>query len=619
MTILMDRNCASNAAKYNKATLESPSLAQCMSIHECLSALNTSPNLSKRVFIDLLKKVILDDCSYQTTAMLFFKNESWSGSRLNNGVVETPAKVADLIITLAVNAYIDAKGSSAALKESTWYDPCVGAGVFPLAVIKKYTSIFGQRISDLPRLSFNDISPSAVFLTLCTIKISLEKLGLSIEEYISSGRLQFECSDFLTKYRESNDLLSVEPTYDFVIGNPPYVRASRLSASYRKYLKDNFPETYYGSADLYTYFIASGIGCLKQSGVLAFISPAGFLRSASSHNLRNFIIKNVTAKGVVDLGETRIFDNASVHAAIYTFSKTKSTTNLVRYSEINSGADLEHLCNTPDSMPEVIADITNCRGWSFHSNSQNFHKLDRLINGSKPLSEFGIKVFSGIRTGYAEAFYLENNQLKPFSDDVQSKWIKPIILPSNILRWSGVKKLNHLIFIPHNAEKPPVEILEYLETYRALLEKRIEVESIETWYRLRSCSYYPTMQKQKIIFPDLSAKQRFSLCGEDVLVADGAYFIDSNDVVLLGILNSEFAYSYFSNRCSSVGNLKAQGRFRFKKTFVKDFPLPQNFLEPTPIRLEIENIVREMLLYGETLELKKNLDQAVEEFYGESV
>jgi hypothetical protein len=595
--------------------------AESLSLIECLSILHSSKKLEQSIFLNLLNQVVLERDSLQSIATLFFENESWSGNRLNNGVVETPEKTADLIVALAITTLINADDNDLEyIREYSWFDPCVGAGAFPLAVIKKYISMFGGRtINDLPRISFNDVSASAVFLSLCSIKIKLQAVGLSLDEYILSGRLMFECGDILAKHLESKDLLNIQPTYDVVIANPPYVRSTRLSASYRKFLKENFSESFHGSADLYSYFIVSGISCLKQNGVMAFISPAGFLRSASCQNLRNFILKNATFKSLVDLGETRIFNNASVHAAIYTLSKSQSKNDTIRYSEINSSPELEKLCLDPSSMPEAIADIACNRGWSFHSNNQNFYKLDRIMNSSKPLSEFGIKVYSGIRTGYAKAFYLEENQFEQFSHDVQQKWIKPIILPSNILRWTGTKKRHHLIFVPHNAERPPLEILNHLESHRSLLEKRNEVESSDEWYRLRSCSYYAIMQKRKIIFPDLSSKQRFSLCEENSLVADGAYFLDSDDPVLLGILNSEFANLYFSNRCSSVGNLKAQGRFRFKKTFIKDFPLPGCFSEATTIRSKIKKVVNDMLLNGETLENKKVLDQAVEEFYGEQI
>lgn len=621
MTMLMAKSPALQKWKRSDIPHSAQHFTEFMTVYECLSALQSSKVLDRDVLLKLVNSALLENHSLKSLAAIFFESELWSGNRLNNGVVETPEDTADLMVELALNAFKHEHSKNPEkIRTYTWFDPCVGAGVFPVAIIKKYAEFFGaSAVEDLPIISCNDLSASAVFLTLCAIKMKVQELGIDFNNYAESGRLHFECGDALVKYRESRNLLDEQPTYDVVIGNPPYVRSTRLTASYRNFLKESFPESFYGSSDLYGYFIASGLSCLKQNGVLAFISPAGFLRSASFRNLRNFIIRNAALKSLVDLGETRIFNNASVHAAIYAFIKGVPQKATIRYSEINSAAELAKLYLDPLAMPEVIGDIAWGRGWSFHSETQDFDKLKRIINNSKPLSEFGIKVYSGIRTGYAAAFYLEEPELNKFSALAREGWIKPITLPSNILRWKGAKKDHHLIFIPHNSECPPSEILAHLESYRSLLEKRNEVVTSQEWYKLRSCSYYAAMQKQKIIFPDLSSKQRFSLSSPNTLVADGAYFIDSDDIVLLGILNSEFANLYFSNQCSSVGNLKARGRFRFKKTFIKDFPLPKGYLVAFSARSKIENAVNTILSDGETLENKKILDQAVEDFYGEEL
>ncbi|MDX2094429.1 MAG: Eco57I restriction-modification methylase domain-containing protein [Alphaproteobacteria bacterium] len=588
-------------------------------IERSLEVIQRLDLIAPATFIELLRLVVLKGQSYDSIARLFFGDESWSGSRLNNGVVETPRNVANLIVSLALETRKIVSEARYDIRELNWLDPCVGAGVFPLALIEAYLGIYPKEIDNLPIIAINDLSPSAVFLSLCNIKIELERNKLDIEEYIKSGRLTFECGDFLERNKESSDLLSTKPTYDFVIGNPPYVRSTRLSASYRNSLKLSFPESFYGSADLYNYFISSSINCLKNNGVLAFITPAGFLRGTSSANVRKFIKKNANLATLIDLGETPVFSGASVHTAIYALSKTDSPNSTIKYCEVNKTDDLEQLSTSLASMLDVHADMSDSHGWSFHSDMVSFKKMDGFLKNTKPLSEFGITVFSGIRTGYSEAFYLNEEQVADFSADIKKDWIRPVVLPSNILSWHGVKKLSHLLFIPKDSIIPPRELLQYLEKYRGILEKRNEVDSAEKWYRLRACSYYKDMLQEKIIFPDLSAKQRFSICTEGTLVADGAYFIDSNDLALLGILNSEMAKVYFSNRCSSVGNLKAQGRFRFKKTFVKDFPLPKHFQVESAARAKIVGFVTSIIQHGETLESKSLLDQAVEEFYGESL
>lgn len=163
---------------------------------------------------------------------------------------------------------------------------------------------------------------------------------------------------------------------------------------------------------------------------------------------------------------------------------------------------------------------------------------------------------------------------------------------------------------------PPEEILEHLRPYIDRLSARPEVKSPDEWYKLRSCAYYTKMLARKIIFPDLSAMPRFSLCDPDVLVLDGAYFIDSQDLMLLGILNSEVARDFYIKRCSSVGNLESKGRFRFKKAFIKNFPLPNAFLHDGFLRIAIEEVVANILKFGESAENNTKLNELVSELYG---
>lgn len=125
------------------------------------------------------------------------------------------------------------------------------------------------------------------------------------------------------------------------------------------------------------------------------------------------------------------------------------------------------------------------------------------------------------------------------------------------------------------------------------------------------------MERQKIAFPDLSAHQRFSLVEQGVYVPDGAYFIDTDNLVLLGILNSSLAKQYFIHRCSSVGNLKSKGRFRFKKEFVKDFPLPRHCLSDGNIQGKIFNLVSLIVKNGETEDMNKELNELVNRVYQE--
>ena len=121
------------------------------------------------------------------------------------------------------------------------------------------------------------------------------------------------------------------------------------------------------------------------------------------------------------------------------------------------------------------------------------------------------------------------------------------------------------------------------------------------------------------MFPDLSSKQRFSLVEKMVYVPDGAYFINTSDLVILGILNSSLAKEYFVNRCASVGSLSAKGRFRFKKEFVKRFPLPKNCFKSGLHQDSIRKTVSSIIKNGETGRAIQKIDYHVQRLYEEQL
>jgi hypothetical protein len=61
--------------------------------------------------------------------------------------------------------------------------------------------------------------------------------------------------------------------------------------------------------------------------------------------------------------------------------------------------------------------------------------------------------------------------------------------------------------------------------------------------------------------------------------------------------------------------LSTKGRFRFKKNYVQNYPVPANFQQDGPIQSEIRLLVEGMIENGESNELMEKLDQLVIKLY----
>jgi len=562
----------------------------------------------------------LESFDFELISNTFFYDSDVESGRISNGVVETPKEVADYIVRSALSSWRQTnKGlgnSFSVLSNLSWLDPCVGGGVFPCAILQMYFDQLGSKnIADLPRIKVFEIAPIGIATTLCNIKKLLETKRLDFEEYVLEEKISIVCGDFLKHAVDLGDLFSDLNKSDIVVGNPPYVRSTRLTQARRKEIRKLFPTIYSGGADLYTYFVAGGINLLRSKGILAFISPVAFSRAKSGQSLRRWMSSKIALDTFIDLDETQVFPDADLHSAIYVLVKDIPQKKNVKHLVISDREKLEILCQDKCQPKRAIFEF-GTDVWSIHTSRRKYTKFASTFSNTVTLSELNLGIFSGIRPGYKAAFVLNETESQSFSPQVRDKWIKPIAIAPKIERWKTRLTNDYIIVIPAGTEVIDGELHDHLSIYKDRLINRPEVKDERYWHNLRSCSYYARMEKRKIGFPDLSATQRFSVIAKGTYLMDGAYFIDTDDPIFLAILNSEAAREYFEKRCSSVGSLSTGGRFRFKKTFLQEFRVPQNILDEGDLQDEVRKVTKNILRYGENEERLSRINSLVLELYG---
>ncbi|MDR0971371.1 MAG: class I SAM-dependent methyltransferase [Bacteroidales bacterium] len=111
---------------------------------------------------------------------------------------------------------------------------------------------------------------------------------------------------------------STENKFDTIIGNPPYVRYQDIQISTKNKLNSNLFDQ---RTNLYLFFIEKSIKHLKTHGELIFITPRDFLKATSSIKLNQFIYNNGTITDIIDLGDQKIFNNATPNCLIWRFEK----------------------------------------------------------------------------------------------------------------------------------------------------------------------------------------------------------------------------------------------------------------------------------------------------------
>ena len=112
--------------------------------------------------------------------------------------------------------------------------------------------------------------------------------------------------------------LATDELFDTIIGNPPYVRNQDISPGTRRLASQTILDK---RANLYLLFIEKCLAHLEPTGELIFITPRDFLKSTSAVPLNRLMYREGTVTDFIDLGDQRIFEDATPNCAIWRFEK----------------------------------------------------------------------------------------------------------------------------------------------------------------------------------------------------------------------------------------------------------------------------------------------------------
>ena len=134
------------------------------------------------------------------------------------------------------------------------------------------------------------------------------------------------CGDTLIEYGRFAD------TFDYVVGNPPYVRIHNIPERYREIVKEfKFVD---GMIDLYIVFYEIGIMMLNDKGKLGYISPNSFMKNTSQKRFRDYLVDNKYISAIYDFKTSKLFEDADTYTCICILNKNKNRADFcVDYKE----------------------------------------------------------------------------------------------------------------------------------------------------------------------------------------------------------------------------------------------------------------------------------------------
>jgi methylase of polypeptide subunit release factors len=206
---------------------------------------------------------------------------------------------------------------SPAILGKTIIDPACGDGRFLEEVVKRilqFSPKNGLR-QNLRCVYGWDIDQDAVKQCIAKLNCLISSENIEIEWNISA-------TDSIRKY-EKVDLFSINelPEFDFIVGNPPYIRIQHLDSEQRGYIQKNYDFCKSGSTDIYIAFFELCLNMLSQGGLCGLITPNTYLFTETARPLRQYFVKNKNLLQITNYGDIQLFDAATTYSAITVFNK----------------------------------------------------------------------------------------------------------------------------------------------------------------------------------------------------------------------------------------------------------------------------------------------------------
>ena len=357
--------------------------------------------------------------------------------------------------------------------------------------------------------------------------------------------------------------------FDIVLANPPYVR-QELIKEQKPTLKAVFPEVYVGTADLYCYFYARSVQLLRSGGMLAFISPNKWFRAGYGAKLKAYLAAQSHVVSITDFGDLPVFQSATTYPMIFVAQKgvTEGTTTFTQVKSLESPyPDVRRLIEQEGSV--LPSDAIQGADWHL-ADTATTDRLRKMQKMGIALGEY-VKgqIYYGIKTGLGSAFTITETEHKEIlaSNPEAAEVLKPLAVGKDIRKWA-IRDNKKWLIVTRMGEKIDryPAILNHLKQWQAELETRSDQGDF--WWELRACTYYEVFDKPKIIYQRFQVKPCFCYDINKVYVNDATYMVSTNDLYLLGVMNSQPFWQEVKRNCPFIQNGYQLLRSNFERCLV---------------------------------------------------
>lgn len=506
----------------------------------------------------------------------------------SRGAIFTRAEVVEFILDLV--GYTEDKP----LAKSRLLEPSFGGGDFLLPAVSRLLSAWRAgkgsksalddlgdaiRAVELHRETFESTHAGVIAL------LTQEGLTEAVAETLADRWLAHD--DFL--------LTPLSGRFDFVVGNPPYVRQELIPAPLLAEYRGRY-QTMYDRADLYIPFIERSLSLLSKGGSLGFICADRWMKNRYGGPLRSFVAEQFHLRIHVDMVNTPAFHSEVIaYPAITIINREAPGPTRIAHRPAIDRATLTKLAEALRAHPlpkdnetvRELARVTNGEEpWLLESSDQ-MALIRRLEQQFPTMEEAGCMVGIGVATGADKAFIGDFDTL-----DVEPDRKLPLVTTRDIasgeVKWRGQGVINPF------AENGGLVDLQDYPRLRRYLEAQREViagrhcaqKSPANWYRTIDRITPALAGKQKLLIPDIKGEAHIVFEDGHLYPHHNLYYVTSEtwdlralQAVMLSAVTRLFVATY---------STRMRGGFlRFQAQYLRRLRLPHWRSVSESLRVEL--------------------------------
>lgn len=492
------------------------------------------------------------------------------------GAIFTRREIVDFILDLS--GYT----SDAPLHERRFLEPSSGGGEFLLAAISRLLAAWKSSPRKGSIVDSLGDAIRAVELHRNTFAATREAVR---NRLIEEGIKAKDSDAIVSRWLHQGDFLLAhfEGQFDYVVGNPPYVRQELIPAPLLSEYRARY-RTMYDRADIYVAFIEHSLSMLNERGRLGFICADRWMKNKYGGPLRRLVAESFHLNVYVDMTDTPAFhSDVTAYPAITVISREHTgptriahrpdvdKRTLSQLSDLLLSAKLPKDC---ELVREVARVTDGTEPWLLDSSDQM--AVVRKIEGRFPaLEEAGCKVGIGVATGADKAFIGDYESM-----DVEPSRKLPLVTTRDIMsgevQWHGQGVINPFEDAGGlvDLDKYP-RLRAYLEERRdAIVGRHVAKKSPANWYRTIDRITPPLAAKLKLLVPDIKGQAHIVFEEGKLYPHHNLYFITSDEwdlralqAVLLSAVARLFIATY---------STKMRGGFlRFQAQYLRRIRVPR--------------------------------------------